>query len=1640
MHRLELRVAATGIIIGLFMFVASPTLFGQAIPQFSTVEPHEYDSISLGTLGVQLNVPIRSKAGHIPYSYRLTGASQISVHQYQNGPGFVVAPWLTGGEAHVAQQVHFSQSSNCYNSNHELQGSTYTGFYIKDANGTSHPFGFTVGTLLNACNIADKIGGYASDNSGLYLYVDLTSGSFAYTLHDISGDVETSFGNSGSISDPNGNTISQTVDTLGQVALTINGGTMSWTDAVGHNQSVSVTNTQYTLYTAFGCTADTSPISNYPFPTSISFPDGSSMNFTWETSPLNSGEYTGRIASIKLPTGGTINYSYSGGTNGINCIDGSPATVTRTTPDGTWIYTHVVPSTVPPCGTNEVTTTTVQDPQGNHTVYTFNVGTCNGPVGNKDVTVEAERQVYNGSISSANLLETVITCYNNTSSGPTNCAGYAPVNVTEKDVYTTYPGVSGYSAVKTAYDSFGRVADVKAYDFGATTPIYEKQIVYGTGSPSSQSCTAISTYIIDKPCSVTILDSQHNNAVISQTWNSYDSNGNLLQTWNLVSGSGSGGTYLSKQYTYDSHGVVQTSTDVNGEQTVYTTTSCNNMFVTSSYPKDFPNLQTSQTWDCYGGVVTSAQDANHQTTQTAFVVNNTSDPFYRPVQKTDELGNTTSFAYQVLANGFSTESIFTFNGGQSTIDALATTDNIGRSAVSQLVQTPGGANWDTKSRSFDSDGRPYQTSLPCVSSRSLGCPASTESQTYDALNRPLVHTGTGGDVTTRTYYANDVLITLMPAPNNEHSKSVQKEYDGLGRLKSVCVISSASGSGPCGQVNGGTGFLTTYTYDPLGRVLQVTENAQVASPQQTRTYIYDKLGRIQSESNPEWWSQPKYYYYDSIRGSNCSSSSNGDLVQEIDPSLNTICHYYDLLHREIYTTYAGPNSSNVSKYFVYDAATVNGVAMTNAEGHMAEVYTCAGSNPPPCPSKLTDEGFGYDARGQMSDYYQSSPNSGGYYHLKATRWDDGQIETASGVGLPTLTFGTLDGEGRVQTVTASSGTNPVTGVSYNNGSFPNQPVGALMSVTLGLGDTQSFTYDPNTGRMKNYTAAVGSPAVTISGSLSWNANGTLAENNIVDGYNSANTQDCKYLYDDFMRISSGLDGTPGVKCTNGSTNVWNQTFSYGSDSFGNLTKSTSGPGVAWAPGYDTATNHYTLANTSYDQDGNLTNDTFHSYTWLADGHIATIAPSPQGTDQTNASITYDALGNKIEENINGTIHEYVSAFGVMARMTGQTLVTANVNLPGGVQALYTAPGLTRLRFPDWQGSVRAESKPGDRVFSESVAFAPFGERYALKGAPYNVDSFTGKPDQLVSDEYDFPARQEHNAQGRWISPDPVRGTGNKYVYADNNPLSNVDVYGLFSSVIGGDNGGGGMSSDSEAPDFATLPESSPPTPAQAGAQTAPTTVGQGHLTWAQEYIMRDIGWCSWNQPGCASHNPQSQQQQQTNQGQQQGQPQQTLIAQVDTDTDGEGVPNSLKNENGDIDPNAESERAMVPVPENPNIEPPTPYVDEVLSRHTQSDIDAVRNGACSADPELADAIRLNDILNTVLNSGMKVTSNPLGPNQEVNITITSPSEPGVKLNLRVETHPIPGSGGEAVRHVNVERIEPGPKNRPVVIRNEHIAQ
>jgi hypothetical protein len=82
---------------------------------------------------------------------------------------------------------------------------------------------------------------------------------------------------------------------------------------------------------------------------------------------------------------------------------------------------------------------------------------------------------------------------------------------------------------------------------------------------------------------------------------------------------------------------------------------------------------------------------------------------------------------------------------------------------------------------------------------------------------------------------------------------------------------------------------------------------------------------------------------------------------------------------------------------------------------------------------------------------------------------------------------------------------------------------------------------------------------------------------------------------------------------------------------------------------------------------------------------------------------------------------------------------------------------------------------------------------------------------------------------------------------------------------------------------------------------------------------------------------------------------------------------------------------------------------------------------------------VDKVVDKIDKGGFEVKANPKSPGQEGNVTISHPSQPGSRVNVRVETHALK-PGGKPVRHANVERVEPGAKNRPVVVSNTHITE
>ena len=148
--------------------------------------------------------------------------------------------------------------------------------------------------------------------------------------------------------------------------------------------------------------------------------------------------------------------------------------------------------------------------------------------------------------------------------------------------------------------------------------------------------------------------------------------------------------------------------------------------------------------------------------------------------------------------------------------------------------------------------------------------------------------------------------------------------------------------------------------------------------------------------------------------------------------------------------------------------------------------------------------------------------------------------------------------------------------------------------------------------------------------------------------------------------------------------------------------------------------------------------------------------------------------------------------GALADSQAQGYAFAQIPLPGGAMANYSGGALSTYLHADWLGSIRFVSTPGRGMYSD-LARAPFGEEYALKGAPY--EPFAGMLQQLQGDLFDTHYREYHPTQGRWITPDPAGlaavdpsnpQTWNRYAYVLNNPLSNTDPTGMDGCQNGAD--------------------------------------------------------------------------------------------------------------------------------------------------------------------------------------------------------------------------------------------------------------
>ena len=320
----------------------------------------------------------------------------------------------------------------------------------------------------------------------------------------------------------------------------------------------------------------------------------------------------------------------------------------------------------------------------------------------------------------------------------------------------------------------------------------------------------------------------------------YNANGNVLTS---TDGEGNVTSYVydalgrlmqktdangqSEYYSYDNNGNLLSYTDRNGNTTLYTYDAMDQMLT----ERDALNNLTTYTYDANGnlasvtdarGSTTSYQyDANDQLTTITFANGKTQQFVYdangNTVTYTDESGHQMGFVYDAL--GRLTQKTYPDNSS----------DNFTYDAVGNML-TANNADAEI-AFVYDDLGRMLSETLN----------GKTTSYAYDIRNRKVTKTYPGGRMITEEYD----LRQRMTGIKENANYVVTLEFNDNNRLTHRAYAN---------------GTTTNYAYDVLNRLVELTDNTNIAHVQMT----YDAVGNMLSKKDLLRPTKSEVYGYDAL--------------------------------------------------------------------------------------------------------------------------------------------------------------------------------------------------------------------------------------------------------------------------------------------------------------------------------------------------------------------------------------------------------------------------------------------------------------------------------------------------------------------------------------------------------------------------------------------------------------------------------------------------------------------------------------------------------------------------------------------------------------------------------------------------------
>lgn len=1342
-----------------FAGVSASSQVATGLYNYGTFDNFGFDSINVGNLNLHFEIPVVNKPGRggLDFNYNLVYDGSIWTPTTTNG----VTSWVPDsswglrgqlGEGFSGYLSFTSVQTKCFDGGGGWYWAQKNNNYVyHDPFGVNHYFRYS----YNSCSDVTVGDGGVSDNSGYRLAgVEIQTRDGRRITPPIRAASTTT--SAATITDLNGNQIKNSgsgvfIDTAGVAALSISGGSDSSNPKVftykttTDKASVQISYKSYTVQTSFGCSgiAEYGPVS-MNLPDKITLGDGSSSyQLGYEVTPGNGGSVTGRLASIMLPTGGTISYSYSGGSNGIVCSDGSSAGLKRainssdSSAAGSWSYTR---SSV----TTGTTHTDVVDGLQNSKSYDFVIATTADSSSLHEV-LESGRNIYQGAASGTPLLSRV-TCYNGQAASCSTAAVNLPIS--QIDTYETLNGAQTRGAT-AKYDSYGNQTDQYDYDFGSKTRgalLRHEVWNYGgsiIGLPTldavydgGNSLTAYTSYEYDT-ASLTASSNVPNHIAVS------GARGNLTGIYRSVDGN----TKLSTTNSYEDTGSILTSVS-NGTTTYsYDPTYTYNTGVKSPTPSSGIEISSTSGYDSAStGLKTSQTDENGSAT--GFVY---SDPLLRMTEVNYPDGGKTTYSY--TPNEIT---VHQYIDGSGYNDSHLLLDGYGRKSRIEISSGQADNPWYQQEVCYDAVGnvsfQSYQYEGSGVENPK-SCGRSGDKYSYDAIGRVLSIVRGDGSTISYSYFGRATKVT------DENSKVRISQVDGLGRQTQLCEVTSDTsipGSGSpssCGLDIEDTGFVTAYSYDLANHKTIVTQGDQ------TRVFQTDWLGRLIYTKEPESGETTYGYVYNST---GLQVTRKKPRANQTDPSvLTTTISQYDSLNRIISVSY---DDGTPTKAYTYDSTAPSWANLSQSylKGRLSAASVAGAGS-----------AFNYDANGRLIDIDQCLPSGCGnvsYNHRVHYGYDLAGNIISSTDGAGVVSTYTYSKASELLSLVSSQSDNQHPGTLVSN--IVNSPTGPV-SYSLGNGLSVGNKYDALGRLIGGWVRKSGSPpycSVSNFGyrySASWRGNLLLSSSDSIIG------QGATYGYDDLSRLTS-LNSTSG-KLAN---------FTYLYDRYGNRRQQNAmQEGPSPQLNFDTTSNRIIGDGYMYDAAGNMSYDGYHRYTYDAEGNVISVDGG------ATAQYAYDALNHRVKAFAMGYAREYI--FDLNGKRVSiwdgsdRHLISGQYYWGSKPVAFY-ANAQTHFQHQDWLGTERLRTTYDGKVEARFASLAYGDAQTITVGADYDPYHYAQLDHDLETNTDHAKFRQYSNVQGRWMSPDPYGSSYdfsnpqslNRYSYAENTPNSFNDPLGL----------------------------------------------------------------------------------------------------------------------------------------------------------------------------------------------------------------------------------------------------------------------